>query len=279
MNYYEHHLGDWAASTAHLSWDEDMAYSRLLRAYYQAEQPIREGQQYRLARASTPAQRKAVDAVLAEFFTLTEDCWHQKRAEEEIARYQDKQRKAKASANARWSQSERNAKAMRTHSEGNAPRHQTPDTNTKEQAHAAIPQPQARAPDPETEGHKPTPAGLVCRSLKAQGMAAVNPGDPRLTALVEQGATLAEFEGIGAEAVAKGKGFAWVLAVLTARRAEAAAMTLAPPVPDSAAPSVSPQVEATRRMLADRKPLTPAEIEANREAVGKIRERLKGITQ
>lgn len=130
MNYYEHHLGDWAAATGHLTWDEDMAYTRLLRAYYHSEQPIQQGQQYRLARATTPAQRRAVDAVIAEFFELIEGHLHQKRADEEIARYQDKQRKAKASANVRWSQSERNANAspnaMRTHSEGNAL--QTPDT-------------------------------------------------------------------------------------------------------------------------------------------------------
>lgn len=37
MNYYEHHLGDWAAATGHLTWDEDMAYTRLLRAYYHHE--------------------------------------------------------------------------------------------------------------------------------------------------------------------------------------------------------------------------------------------------
>lgn len=130
MNYYEHHLGDWAAATGHLTWDEDMAYTRLLRAYYHHERSIPDGQQYRLAKASTPAQRKAVDQVLAEFFELREGHHHQKRADAEIARYQDKQRKAKASAEARWSQSGRNANAspdaMRTHSEGNAL--QTPDT-------------------------------------------------------------------------------------------------------------------------------------------------------
>jgi len=134
INYYEHHLGDWAAATGHLTWDEDMAYTRLLRAYYHAERAIPQGQQYRLAKALTPAQRKAVDAVLAEFFVLTGDAYHQKRADAEIVRYQDKQRKAKASANARWNGTERNANAlqnappnaMRTHSEGNAL--QTPDT-------------------------------------------------------------------------------------------------------------------------------------------------------
>jgi uncharacterized protein YdaU (DUF1376 family) len=126
VNYYEHHLGDWAAATGHLTWDEDMAYTRLLRAYYHHEKPIAEGQQYRMAKAVTALQRKAVDQVLAEFFELRDGSYHQKRADAEIARYQDKQRKARASAEARWSHSERNANAMRTHSEGNAL--QTPDT-------------------------------------------------------------------------------------------------------------------------------------------------------
>lgn len=138
MNYYEHHLGDWAAATGHLTWDEDMAYTRLLRAYYHQEQPIPQGQQYRLAKASTPSQRKAVDQVLNEFFELRDGRFHQRRADKEIARFQDKQNKARRSANARWSasptHSERNANAsppddanaMRTHCEGNAL--QTPDT-------------------------------------------------------------------------------------------------------------------------------------------------------
>ena len=138
MNYYEHHLGDWAAATGHLTWDEDMAYTRLLRAYYHQEQPIQQGQQYRLAKATTAVQRKAVDQVLSEFFELREGRYHQKRADREIARYQDKQDKARRSAQVRWaavpSQSESNANAseqndanaMRTHSEGNAL--QTPDT-------------------------------------------------------------------------------------------------------------------------------------------------------
>ena len=120
MNYYEHHLGDWAAATSHLTWDEDAAYTRLLRVYYHTEKAIPEGQQYRLAKASSPAQRKAVDSVLAEFFTLEDGAYRQKRADAEIARYHDKQRKAKASADARWSSPKRNADAMRTHSETDA---------------------------------------------------------------------------------------------------------------------------------------------------------------
>lgn len=149
MNYYEHHLGDWAAATGHLTWDEDMAYTRLLRAYYHHEKAIPDGQQYRLAKASTPGQRKAVDQVLSEFFELRDGHHHQKRADAEISRYQDKQRKAKASAEARWSQSARNANAspdaMRTHSEGNAL--QTPDTRHQEEIPSLLAQAPALPPE------------------------------------------------------------------------------------------------------------------------------------
>lgn len=86
MNFYKHHLGDYAAATAHLSWDEDCAYRRLLDAYYKREAPIPADikDACRLARASTPAQRRAVDTVLHEFFKLETDGWHQKRCDEEI---------------------------------------------------------------------------------------------------------------------------------------------------------------------------------------------------
>lgn len=127
VNYYEHHLGDYAAATAHLSWDEDMAYTRLLRAYYHHEKPLplEVKELYRLVRASNSAQRKAVDGVLREFFVQHQDGWHQKRCDEEIARYQEKRAKAQRSADARWhtkrTDSDGNASAsgegMRTHSE------------------------------------------------------------------------------------------------------------------------------------------------------------------
>jgi uncharacterized protein YdaU (DUF1376 family) len=88
VNFYKHHLGDYDGHTAHLSWNEDMAYTRLLRAYYRREAPIPESEAYRLVRAATAVQREAVDSVLAEFFAKGEGGWHNKRADEEIAAYQ-----------------------------------------------------------------------------------------------------------------------------------------------------------------------------------------------
>lgn len=65
-----------------------MAYTRLLRVYYRREQPIGIGDEYRLTRATSKAQRAAVDSVLREFFEQREDGWHNKRADAEIGAYQ-----------------------------------------------------------------------------------------------------------------------------------------------------------------------------------------------
>lgn len=136
MNYYEKHIGDYIRDTVSLTMTEDGAYGRLMDQVYQSEKPLPLDKKmiYRLARAASTSDRKAVDFVLATFFQETDEGYVQKRIAKEIERYQEKQRKAKASAEARWNKPKQDANAsqthdasdMRTHSEGNA--HQTPDT-------------------------------------------------------------------------------------------------------------------------------------------------------
>jgi uncharacterized protein YdaU (DUF1376 family) len=89
VNFYKHHLGDYDGATAHLSWDEDQAYTRLLRLYYRLERPIPKSpaETFRLARAATTKQKEAITRVLHEFFEEREDGWHNKRADEEITAY------------------------------------------------------------------------------------------------------------------------------------------------------------------------------------------------
>ena len=89
MNYYEHHIGDYDADTAHLSWLEDLAYTRLIRLYYRKELPIPAdvADAARLIRAQTKEQRQAVESVLREFFVLRDDGWHQKRCDSDLARF------------------------------------------------------------------------------------------------------------------------------------------------------------------------------------------------
>lgn len=120
INYYEHHIGDYAQATAHLSFIEDAAYSRLIRKYYAEEKPLPADLKavQRLVGARTKEERQAVSDILDEFFELEDDGWHNKRCDAEITRYRGKQDKARASAEARWSK--RNANAMRTHAETDA---------------------------------------------------------------------------------------------------------------------------------------------------------------
>lgn len=89
MNYFEFHLGDYAEATQHLTFIEDAAYSRLLRKYYATEKalPCNVAAVARLVAARTDEERAAVETVLLEFFELREDGWHNKRCDEDIARY------------------------------------------------------------------------------------------------------------------------------------------------------------------------------------------------
>lgn len=125
MNYYPFHIGDYASATRHLSWDEDLAYRRLLDVYYTTEKPLPGDlrQVCRLVLATTDAQREAVEVVLAEFFELTDDGWMSARADVEIATMRDKQQKQRDKANKRWAkptQEHGNADAMPQHDDDDA---------------------------------------------------------------------------------------------------------------------------------------------------------------
>ncbi|MGL4651266.1 MAG: YdaU family protein [Caldilineaceae bacterium] len=91
MNYFEMHIGDYEAATAHLSMLEDAAYGRMLRIYYRTEKPLPADlkQVCRLVRAHSKPERDAVQAVLDEFFEQHEDGWHQARCDSELARFRE----------------------------------------------------------------------------------------------------------------------------------------------------------------------------------------------
>lgn len=92
MNYYKFNIGDYAAATRHLTMLEHGAYRMLLDVYYTTEQPlpVEVKSAARKAGARTKDEIAAVEIVLNEFFTLTENGWIQKRCESEIAFYQQK---------------------------------------------------------------------------------------------------------------------------------------------------------------------------------------------
>lgn len=91
MNFYQHHIGDYASLTGHLSPMEDIAYRRALERYYKTEAPL-DLDAKRVARLLRLAEHaEAVEAVLQEFFEETPEGWRNKRADEEIERMQEKQ--------------------------------------------------------------------------------------------------------------------------------------------------------------------------------------------
>lgn len=140
MNFFAFHIGDYESATLHLSWDEDLAYRRLINTYYKREAPLPldKKQVYRLVMATSKAQRNAVDTMLEEFFIYTDHGFKHIRCDEEIEKFKAKTDKAKASAEVRWgsanaqeTQCDGNAMAMRTHCEGNAPITHNPIPNPK----------------------------------------------------------------------------------------------------------------------------------------------------
>ena len=116
MNYYEHHIGDYAEATSHLSFVEDAAYSRLIRKYYAQERPLPADARavQRLVGARTKEEREAVASVLEEFFSLQADGWHQRRCDEVIAEYHVKQADRAIEREAA-AERQRRARERRTH--------------------------------------------------------------------------------------------------------------------------------------------------------------------
>jgi hypothetical protein len=147
----------------------------------------------------------------------------------------------------------------------------SPSGNTSEDLERAE-RAQAQA---EADGFTPTPAGAVCKAMRQAGFAATNPGDPRLLALLQQGATQDEFVGIATEAAqaTPPKGWGWVLTVVQKRREEAAAIALAPPAPAPSATVPSAAANDTQRYLAEQA------AHQRTAPAAEVRERLAALTK
>jgi uncharacterized protein YdaU (DUF1376 family) len=105
MHYYQFNIGDYASHTRHLNLLEDLAYRRLLDAYYLQERPLNAGVTSVARQINMRDHETEVKAVLEEFFELTDDGWVSRRADREIEHFQAKKQQAsragKASAQRR----------------------------------------------------------------------------------------------------------------------------------------------------------------------------------
>lgn len=274
LNFYSFHIGDYAGATRHLSWDEDMAYRRMLDAYYSREQPLPldRRQIYRLVSASEKRQRDAVDAVLTEFFSEAPDGWRNTRADEEIGKALVKKEKARQSAAFRWggdTKCEGNANAyanasphaMRTHSEGNAP---NPNPNPKRRGEVVA---RARDPDADLEARLRQAAGW--QSDPSPMLAVTGP----IRALIDAGADLEldVLPVIGAIAP-KADGRSWnffIKAIARARDQRISASTVVS-MPTATASARSPSHAAHRKPTRDE---TFAAIDARIAAIAEAERR------
>ena len=102
MYHYPFHLRDYVTKTRHLSLMEDLAYRRLLDAYYTAEGPLPLDPADCARLICMREHTQEVAAVLSEFFIKGETGWSNTRCEEEIAKYRVLQTKSRKGAAARW---------------------------------------------------------------------------------------------------------------------------------------------------------------------------------
>ena len=102
MLYFQIHIGDWETGTRLLSLEEKGVYLDLLTLYYKQEAPIMQMQCKRIARAYTLQEQESLNYVLEQFFDFDGECYHNKRADEEIAKVHELSNARAKAAKARW---------------------------------------------------------------------------------------------------------------------------------------------------------------------------------
>jgi uncharacterized protein YdaU (DUF1376 family) len=121
--FYPRFPGAYERKTAHLSWEEHWAYTRLLDVLYMTEKPLPSNKYilFRITNASKRSQKLAVLRVINEFFFLTPLGYSNDRFEEELTKSESRRTKAQKGANSRWkNHAPSNAPSNAT---GNARRH------------------------------------------------------------------------------------------------------------------------------------------------------------
>jgi hypothetical protein len=147
------------------------------------------------------------------------------------------------------------AQVTHGHDRGEERREEEIKTRAENGASPPFPPP---AREPDLSGHEPTPAGLLCRAIKAAGVADVNPGHADLLRLMAGGITTESFTATAAELAGKGKGkFALLLKTVEGRWNDA---QCAPAIAQAAA--MAPGVSAVAQTAA----LLAQQAEAGRRA-------------
>lgn len=158
MHYHQRNTNDYARMAGHLTFIEHGALTLITDWIFSHRKPLPAEKEeiFRQIRPRNSAEKTILLKVLEEFFILTDSGWITEKIAEEIADYEEKSAKASKSALIRW-EKERNAKAMRTHSEGTA------DAHANGMQRARVPSTSNHEPSTKPEGAEapPEPAELV----------------------------------------------------------------------------------------------------------------------
>lgn len=93
MRYYDFHINDFGAKTAHLSLTEIGIYTLLINRYYEQEAPLADDETDRLKRflrIRSSEEIEGFEAVLEDFFELRDGHWHHNRCDQVIAEYHER---------------------------------------------------------------------------------------------------------------------------------------------------------------------------------------------
>lgn len=206
------HVRDYLADTTHLTTEQHGAYCLLLMAAWMrgGQLPADDAQLAQIARM-TPAQWKGCQTVLKPFFTLEGDAYTQKRLSEEYAN----------AVRIYESKVENGRKGGRKSKQKPAEKEPTGFDSLNPSGGLDGTQPQPHLPSEEDgESAGASPAGLACMALRKAGVAAVNPSNADLLALLDAGATPEQFGDLAREILpgaSIAKPFPYLLTVMRSR--------------------------------------------------------------
>ena len=235
MNYYPFHIGDFRSGTVNMTRQARWIYRDLLDVYYDTEGPLTDDFEALCDSVGVESEdeRRIVERLLRFKFVKCDDGYRNEVCDRVIAEYKLKAETAKANGKRggrprkqsvsdekpSWFQSGSDPQPTGVPAETGSQTNQEPITNNQI--------------TPSNEGVARTLQGEACMAMKAAGMAGVNPSHPKLTALLEAGITVPELVAAAADAVAKGKPFAYALASAEGRRRDAATAPLPSVQPDA----------------------------------------------
>ncbi len=271
MKFWTFYGERWAAKTSHLSMTQEGAYLRLCTwcLIHERALPPSRRDVLRIARTTNISQEKATDAVLAQFFTLQPDGYHQKTADEILewwhnggaarnARHDGQTRARVAALRARRAIY---VKALQEHGvtvppdigvqairelaakhdvtlpevtrqngsngvgnvNGNAvsiyPLINTVTRCARNGVTAPAPDgPEALESEDQTPDlDRPGPLTRAIKAMEKAGLEGVYPAHPTLSWLIDAGLTHQDFYVGARDAVHRGKGYAWALAMMKGR--------------------------------------------------------------